>query len=50
MRDMEKADKYVEIYGDCIIIKFDTPIRSEEKFALYNLKTKELNRGMSIEV
>lgn len=30
------------IYGDYTIIEFDTPIRSEEKFALYNLKTKEL--------
>lgn len=37
-----KSGQICGIYGDCIIIKFDTPIRSEEKFALYNLKTKEL--------
>lgn len=37
-----KSGQIRGIYGDYTIIEFDTPIRSEEKFALYNLKTKEL--------
>ena len=40
-----KSGQIRGIYGDYTIIEFDTPIRSEEKFALYNLKTKELKKN-----
>lgn len=37
-----KSGQIQGVYGDYTIIEFDTPTHSEDKFALYNLKTKEL--------